>query len=419
MWDNMLSSILDRLVVDGRLAVVWPDGRQSVFGPGGDLAATVRILDQATVRRLCLTPELALGEGYMSGEIEVAPEELPDLMRLLVRNRRIGVLPPWVRAAQKVETGLRTWMERNTPQTARRNVAHHYDISNDLYRLFLDEDMQYSCAYFARPGLSLEAAQRAKKRHIAAKLLIEPGMHVLDIGCGWGGMALTLAQEYGARVTGVTLSENQLRLARARARDAGLEDRVRFELMDYRKLSGPFDRIVSVGMLEHVGSPHIREYFARVHDLLAPDGVALIHTIGICQPPRATSRWLRKYIFPGGYIPSMSDIGNAVERAGFWLADWESWRWHYAETLRHWRERFEGNLDTVREMYDDRFIRMWRYYLVACETAFLEQQQVVFQVQLARRRDAVPVTRDYLYEGASPERDGTPPQPGPRREAAE
>jgi cyclopropane-fatty-acyl-phospholipid synthase len=360
----------------------------------------MHIRTTARLRALCLAPELALGEGYMDGSIEIGGNDaLEDLLRVVVRNRRPDAFPAWIRAVERMRFHARAWVQRNTAARAKSNVAHHYDISDELYALMLDADMQYSCAYFARPGMSLEAAQEAKKQHIAAKLLIEPGMHVLDIGCGWGGMALTLARDHGAKVTGVTLSENQLATARRRADDAGLADRVTFRLTDYRDLGETFDRIVSVGMLEHVGAPHYDDYFAQVARLLDPEGVALIHTIGMSAPPRPHSAWLNKYIFPGGYVPSLSELAGPLERSGLWQADIEVWRLHYAWTLRHWRDRFDANLDKVRAMYDDRFIRMWRYYLTVCIMAFEEQMQGVYHLQLAHRRDAVPLTRDYLHAG--------------------
>ena len=276
-------------------------------------------------------------------------------------------------------------------------MAHHYDLSGELYDLFLDADRQYSCAYFARPDMTLEEAQAAKKAHIAAKLLIEPGMRVLDIGCGWGGMGLTLARDFGAQVTGVTLSQEQHAIANQRAQKAGLADKARFHLMDYRDVKGQFDRIVSVGMFEHVGVPHYDAYFATVERLLAPDGIALIHTIGRAGPPGATSPWITKYIFPGGYCPAMSETMAAVERHKLVTTDVEVWRLHYAETLRIWRERFEANIESARALYDDRFCRMWRYYLIASELTFRLNNQVVFQFQLTPKQDAVPLTRDYLY----------------------
>jgi cyclopropane-fatty-acyl-phospholipid synthase len=279
-------------------------------------------------------------------------------------------------------------------------VAHHYDLSGALYDLFLDADKQYSCAYFRDPGMTLEEAQAAKKALIAAKLRLEPGMRVLDIGSGWGGLALTLARDHGARVTGVTLSEEQLKVSRARAAAAGLEGQVDFHLRDYRAVTGQFDRIVSVGMFEHVGVPHYATFFATAARLLAPDGVMLLHTIGRNAPPAATSPWITKYIFPGGYVPSLSEVAAPIEASGLWLTDLEVWRLHYAETLRAWQRRFEANIDAVRALYDERFCRMWRFYLVASEMSFRAGRQCVFQLQLAHRQDAVPLTRAYLSAAA-------------------
>jgi cyclopropane-fatty-acyl-phospholipid synthase len=297
--------------------------------------------------------------------------------------------------------GLRRFKKRidqyNPVGKAKENVAHHYDLSGALYDLFLDEDRQYSCAYFRTPDMTLESAQAAKKAHIAGKLLIEPGMRVLDIGCGWGGTALTLARDYGARVVGVTLSEEQLNVAQARAAAAGLADRVEFRLMDYRAVTGSFDRIVSVGMFEHVGVPHYRDYFGKVHDLLAPDGVALIHTIGRTMPPSYTSPWFEKYIFPGGYCPALSEVMVAVEEAGLVETDIEVWRLHYAQTLRHWHDRFVARQGEALALYDERFCRMWRFYLVGAEMSFAHLRLVVFQVQLAHQQQSVPLTREYLY----------------------
>jgi cyclopropane-fatty-acyl-phospholipid synthase len=285
----------------------------------------------------------------------------------------------------------------NPAGRSRKNVAHHYDLSGALYDLFLDEDRQYSCAYFKLDDMALEEAQEAKKAHIAGKLLLKPGMRILDIGCGWGGMGLTLARDYGAQVLGVTLSEEQHRIANQRARDEGLEDYAKFELIDYRDVEGTFDRIVSVGMFEHVGAPQYRTYFNKINELLTEDGIALIHTIGRAKPPGATNPWISKYIFPGGYVPSMSEMTAAVEQSGLITTDLEVWRLHYAETLRHWYDRFMVRVDEARRLYDDQFCRMWRFYLMASEMTFRLDKQVVFQVQLSRRQDALPLTRDYLY----------------------
>ncbi|MCB1341519.1 MAG: class I SAM-dependent methyltransferase [Pseudooceanicola sp.] len=401
MWQTVFETMMSRLLRTGRLSVTGPDGTTRHYGDGDGLAAAVTIRDTATLRALCLQPDLGLGEGYMDGRITIDGDDIDSLVRLILRNGRDDAFPPWVRAIDAARFRLGRFLQRNDPRRSRTNVAHHYDISNDLYRLFLDQDMQYSCAYFAAPDMSLEAAQAAKKAHIAAKLRIEPGMRVLDIGCGWGGMAITLARDWGARVVGVTLSENQLDLARQRVAAAGLTDRIDLRLQDYRLLDEPFDRIVSVGMLEHVGLPQYDTYFAKVADLLHPDGIALIHTIARTGRPMAQSPWINKYIFPGGYVPSLSELAPAIEASGLWNADIEVLRLHYAYTLRHWLARFDSHIETVRQMYDARFIRMWRYYLTVCYLAFEEQQQAVYQFQMAHKRDAVPITRDYLYTGST------------------
>lgn len=397
MWQTVFDRMASRLIRTGRLTVTMPQGERRSYGPGGTPEAEIAIKDTATLRALCLSPELALGEGYMDKRIIVADDDIETLLRLVIINWRADVMPLWARARMRVRYLLRTAVMRNTANSARANVAHHYDISDDLYRLFLDRDLQYSCAYFTQPDMSLDAAQEAKKAHIAAKLRIKPDMRVLDIGCGWGGMALTLARDYGANVTGVTLSQNQLATANARAREEGLQDRVDFRLLDYRELDEKFDRIVSVGMLEHVGVPHYADYFNKVASLLTQDGVALIHTIGRSAPPTVQSRWLDRYIFPGGYVPSLSELAVPVENAGLWQLDIEILRMHYAMTLRHWLTRFDANSEQVRKMYDERFIRMWRYYLISSMLTFEVGLLGVFHLQLGLQRDAVPLTRDYLY----------------------
>ncbi len=397
MWERLLDRFMQGLVREGELQVTLPSGATRRYGNGQGLSAAVSIHDNAQVRQLIQRPELALGEGYMDQRLTVAQDDLEGFLRLMARNvmrygrGRLNI------AASLPRRILRYVEQYNPASVARRNVAHHYDLSNEFYRLMLDSDMQYSCAYFADPAMSLEQAQEAKKSLIARKLRIEPGMRVLDIGCGWGGMALTLARDHGARVTGITLSEKQLEVARQRARDEGLEDRVDFRLQDYRHLDERFDRVVSVGMLEHVGVPHMRQYFSKVHDVLEPDGIALIHTIGRSTPPSATSPWLRKYIFPGGYIPAVSEVMPAIEYAGLYTSDLEVLKGeHYARTLAEWRVRFTANREVIRTMFDERFRRMWRYYLVLSETGFRELGLVVHHYQLTRRPEATPLTRDYL-----------------------
>ena len=396
MWTRLLDSMLRQFFVTGALDVTYPDGTTRRYGPAPEADAHLTLHDPALPRRLVLNTELALGEAYMDGTARLAQDDLDGFFTLLVTNAARSQTW-WRRWAHRARRAKR-WVDQNNPaHRARRNVAHHYDLSGELYDLFLDADRQYSCAYFARPGMTLEAAQEAKKHHIAGKLRLERDMEVFDIGCGWGGMALTLARDYGVRVLGVTLSQEQHKVATDRAARAGLSDRVRFELRDYRAVRGRFDRIVSIGMFEHVGVPHYREYFDTVRKRLTEDGIALIHTIGRAAPPASTSPWIAKYIFPGGYVPSLSEMSAAVERADLYPTDLEIWRLHYAETLRHWFDRFSANADRARALYDDRFCRMWRYYLKASEHTFRHNRQCVFQMQLARRQDAVPLTRDYLY----------------------
>ncbi|THH37080.1 class I SAM-dependent methyltransferase [Aliishimia ponticola] len=397
MWKTLVDRLLGGLVVTGRLTIKYPDGDSRDYGPDTSPHETLTLHDPAILRQIVLNPELAMGEGYMQARITIEDDRLEEVLKLLVHNRMAGQMPLWVRGLDRALYHARLFLQRNAPAAARRNVAHHYDISDDLYRLFLDEDMQYSCAYFERPGMSLEDAQEAKKHHIARKLLLEPGMRVLDIGCGWGGMALTLARDYGVHVTGVTLSENQLATARRRAQEAGLSDRAQFELRDYRRIDGSFDRIVSIGMFEHVGVPNYAAYFSKIDSLLAPEGVALIHTIGRSAPPMAHSPWIHKYIFPGGYVPSLSEIAPALEGSGLWQSDIEMLRLHYAMTLRAWRDRFDAAQADIRAMYDETFVRMFRYYLTACIIGFEDQHQLVYQLQLAKTLAAVPLTRNYLY----------------------
>ena len=400
MWDQALHRFLSGFVLAGRLGVTYPDGRMRTYEgekPGADVAITLH--DAALPRRIMLSPEMAVGEGYMDGGLTIRDDDLEGFLTLAIGNMAAQGWHWYHKPLALLRHLGRRAAQINPAQRSRSNVAHHYDLSGTLYDLFLDEDRQYSCAYFRRPGMSLDEAQLAKKAHIAGKLRLEPGMRVLDIGCGWGGLGLTLARDYGARVTGVTLSEEQHRIAAGRARQAGLGDRAVFDLVDYREVTGQFDRIVSVGMFEHVGTPQYVTYFDKINELLTEDGIALVHTIGRARPPGVTSPWILKYIFPGGYVPSLSEMTASIERSGLITTDLEIWRLHYAETLRHWYDRFMGRLDEARRLYDDRFCRMWRYYLKASELSFRLNRQVVFQAQLARRQDAVPLTRDYLYEG--------------------
>ncbi len=343
-------------------------------------------------------PELALGELFTDGRFIMVQGSIFDLLSLVLSNAVRREPPLLIKSLRIARDALAATLLRNGKSRAKTNVARHYDLDGRLYDLFLDRDRQYSCAYFERPGMDLDEAQLAKKRHIAAKLLVEPGHRALDIGSGWGGMALYLARYCGADVTGVTLSEEQFDSATGRATTAGLDGRVRFRIEDYRDTRGEFDRIVSIGMFEHVGPAHFDAYFARVANLLTGDGVALIHTIGRPEGPGATNPWISKYIFPGGYIPCLSEIAAAVERSGLFITDVEILRLHYAETLKAWRERFLARRDEAQALYDERFCRMWEFYLAMCELTFRIEGECVFQIQLARRHDVVPITRAYIAE---------------------
>lgn len=397
MWDRLLDNILRGFVKVGTLHLVMPDGTARSYRGEAGPEVQITLRDEGLPRKLVQSPDMTLGEGYMDGTITVGGDDIHLFHDFISRNVDRANDLWWRKVTYATRAARRRFDQWNPVHKARENVAHHYDLSAKLYDLFLDADRQYSCAYFARPDMTLDEAQEAKKAHIGRKLRLEPGMRVFEIGCGWGGLALTLARDFGAEVLGVTLSTEQLAYARQRAEAASLSDRVRFELMDYRTVTGQFDRIVSVGMFEHVGVPHYGEYFDTVRDRLTGDGVALIHTIGRATPPGTTSPWITKYIFPGGYVPALSEMSAAVERAGLYPMDIEVWRLHYAETLRHWYDRFMANATEAAALYDDRFVRMWRYYLKASEMAFRNARQVVFQYQLAKKPDAVPLTRDYLY----------------------
>ena len=396
----LLTHMLKTFVRVGTLTVIDADGRRHVFAGAAGPAVTMRLTDRTLYRKLALNPELHAGEAYMDGSLCFDDgSTLRDFLSLFSVNRLSLGSYPLQRALRRVSRALRRFQQANPVGTARRNVAHHYDLGNDLYKLFLDEGLQYSCAYFLDGNETLEEAQRNKLRLIAAKLDLKPGLKILDIGSGWGGLALYLASIEDIDVTGVTLSEEQHALSNARARQLGLSDRVRFRLCDYREVAGRFDRIVSVGMFEHVGVRHYPEFFAKTNALLNDDGVMLLHSIGHMSPPGTASPWLRKYIFPGAYSPALSEVFAAVEQASLWVTDLEFLRLHYARTLQHWYRRFEANRADIAAMYDERFCRMWEFYLLSAEMMFLTGSQLVFQMQLARRRDAVPIVRDYITDG--------------------
>ena len=394
----LLARILERLLTIGRICVIDAQGRSHTFAGAPGPSVTIRLGDRALPRQLLLRPRLYLPEAYVDGRLTIEEGSLYELIDLLAANVEAlprGLLADWLGGSVG---WLRLLHQSNPVMRARRNAAYHYDLSDQLYELFLDRDRQYSCAYFRTPESDLDSAQLDKKRHIAAKLLLRPGQRVLDIGSGWGGLALYLAAECGVDVTGLTLSAEQHAVATRRAAAAGLSDRVRFHLRDYREEDGRYDRIVSVGMFEHVGVNHYPAFFDKVCALLAPDGVALLHSIGRMDGPGSTNPWVRKYIFPGGYVPALSEVMPAVEQLRLWVTDLEILRLHYAETLRAWRRRFDSARDRVRAIYDERFCRMWEMYLVGAEIGFRRERLMVFQMQLAKSVATVPLTRDYMTD---------------------
>jgi len=406
-----LSHMLKSFVRKGSLTVIDADGKPHVFAGGPGPKVTMRLTDRSLYRKLFFNPELNAGEAYMDGRLSFENSSLRDFLTLFSVNRLALGAYPLQSLLRRVSRLVRGFQQANPVGKAERNVAHHYDLGNDFYRLFLDQGMQYSCAYFLSDDDSLEQAQTNKLRLLAAKLNLKPGLRVLDIGSGWGDLALYLASLEEVEVTGVTLSREQHALANDKARQAGLAHRVRFELRDYRELTEPFDRIVSVGMFEHVGVNHYREFFAKVRALLDPAGVMLLHSIGHMSPPGTASPWLRKYIFPGAYSPALSEVFTAVEQESLWVTDLEFLRLHYAKTLSHWCQRFEANRATIAAMYDERFCRMWEFYLISAEMMFRTGSQLVFHMQLAHQRDTVPIVRDYVTDLQRKYRDQDTRQP--------
>ena len=393
-----LSHMLTSFVRIGTLKVIDADGRTHVFAGTPGPSVTMRLTDRSLYRKLFFNPELHAGEAYMDGRLRFEDSTLRDFLTLFSINRLSLGSYPLQKVLRAVSRGLKRLQQANRLGQAQKNVAHHYDLGNDFYKLFLDEGMNYSCAYFHNDNETLEQAQRNKLRLIAAKLNLKSGLRLLDIGSGWGDLALYLAALENVDVTGVTLSKEQHALSNEKAHRLGLCDRVRFHLQDYRDVGGRFDRIVSVGMFEHVGVRHYAEFFAKINALIKDDGLMLLHSIGHMSPPGTASPWLRKYIFPGAYSPALSEVFAEVERASLWVADLEFLRLHYAKTLNHWCQRFEANRAKVSEMYDERFCRMWEFYLVSAEMMFRTGSQLVFQMQLARKRDAAPVVRDYITD---------------------
>ncbi|MGL6182675.1 MAG: class I SAM-dependent methyltransferase, partial [Aestuariivirga sp.] len=393
---GLLDRAFKAVLAQGTMRVTGPDGVTRSYGDGTGSPVHLLIKTTEAARKLVFDADLFLGECYMDGSIDVKDCTIYDVLALLMANVEANKMP----APARLMYGLRRFKKRidqyNPVGKAKENVAHHYDLSGALYDLFLDRDRQYSCAYFEGPEASLEDAQLAKKRHLAAKLMIKPGMKVLDIGSGWGGLGLYLAETCGAEVTGVTLSEEQHKLSNERAEQRGIADRVKFHLKDYRHLDQRFDRIVSVGMFEHVGVGHFPEYFGKIRTLLADDGAAVVHSINRSDGPGATSAWVKKYIFPGGYIPALSEVVPQIEGAGLYITDIEILRLHYAETLREWAHRFADHRDRARDIYDERFCRMWEFYLAASECAFRFGGMNNFQIQFCRNQHALPLTRNYM-----------------------
>ena len=394
-----LSKMLRSFIKVGTLKVIDADNKEHIFGataPGPEVV--MQISDASLYRKLFFNPELHAGEAYMDGRLTFPGSSLREFLTLFSHNRLALGAQPMQKVLRRVSRGLKRFQQANPIGKAQANVAHHYDLGNEFYKLFLDKDLFYSCAYFRDGSETLEQAQRNKCRLIATKLNLQPGQKVLDIGCGWGGLACYLAQIADVHVTGVTLSKEQHALAVEQAKSLGLEDRVQFHLKDYRNLDQQFDRIVSVGMFEHVGVGHYEEFFAKVNDLMPDDGVMLLHSIGHMSPPGTASPWLRKYIFPGAYSPALSEVFPAVENNSLWVLDLEFLRVHYATTLKHWHERFETNRAEIAAMYDERFCRMWEFYLISAEMMFRTGSQEVFHMQLSRKRDAAPIVRDYITD---------------------
>ncbi|HNB28873.1 MAG TPA: cyclopropane-fatty-acyl-phospholipid synthase family protein [Alphaproteobacteria bacterium] len=413
----MFDRLLAHGIRHGRVTLIDHRGRAQTFG-AGEPHVTLRVADAATDRALGLNPWLKVGEAYMDGKLTIEGGTLYDLIDIGMANAGPLQGVVWQKLVSGFLRVARWWHQHNPVGLARTHVAHHYDLSRRLFELFLDESMQYSCAYFPRPEATLAEAQQAKMRHIAGKLLLQPGQRVLDIGCGWGGLALYLAKQEDIEVVGVTLSKEQHEVAQSRAKAAGLAHKITFKLQDYRLETSEYDRIVSVGMFEHVGVKHYPEFFTQVERLLKPTGVALLHAIGRRDGPGFTNPWLRKYIFPGGYSPALSEVVPVVERTSLWITDIEVLRLHYAETLRCWRENFERNRAEIARLYDERFCRMWEFYLIGSELSFRHDYNMVFQMQMSRGIRNVPLTRDYMIDWERGRAAAMSSRAGPGKERA-
>ncbi len=393
----MLFSVLKKLNFDGTLEIIDSNGKTHKFG-NSNPHVCIRLKNKFIERKLFLNPNLHIGEAYMNEELVVEIGTIEDFLNLItncyddfISNNK------FYKFYEYLSSIFMPFQQINQLVNSKKNVAHHYDINEDLYKLFLDQDMQYSCAYFHNPNISLDQAQKDKKQHIIKKLQITENMNVLDIGCGWGGMAIEIAKSTGAKVKGITLSENQFKTASERAQKEGLNDKVSFALQDYRNEIEKYDRIVSVGMFEHVGVKYFKTYLSKANDILKENGVFLLHTIGQRGKPTATSPWIRKYIFPGGYIPSLSEVMNETQKLNINVTDVEVLRLHYAHTLSKWYQNVMKNKDKIIKMFDQRFFRMWEFYLLASKYSFVNMGNVVFQIQIAKNIDNLPLTRNYIY----------------------
>ncbi len=393
----MLFSVLKKIKFKGSLEIIDSKNKKYIFGDGNEFVR-IRLTNRTIEKKLFYNPSLHLGEGYMNKEIIIEEGSLDNFLKIItacyddyIKNNNLFSL------YESISSFFKPLQQINKLVQSKKNVSHHYDLNEKMYRLFLDKDMQYSCAYFHNQNISLDQAQIDKKKHIIEKLQIKENMSVLDIGCGWGGMAIQIAKDTGASVKGITLSENQYSTAKKRAQEEGLNEKVTFALQDYRQEKNNYDRIVSVGMFEHVGVNYFPAFFSKTYELLKDSGIFLLHTIGQKSKPSATSPWIRKYIFPGGYIPSLSEILKITEKQNIIITDIEILRLHYAYTLDHWYKNTMKHKETIINMFDERFLRMWEFYLLISKYSFINMGNVVFQIQIAKNINNLPLTRNYIY----------------------
>jgi cyclopropane-fatty-acyl-phospholipid synthase len=412
MW--LLDKMLRTLLRKGELIVVDHDGTEYRYGAPepGFRPVRVRLTDRGAAMSIAKDPRVGAGEAYMDGRLVVDEGDIRDLILLIRYNapfERQGALKPKGPVRKALNRVVGRLDQVNWKSRSRRNAEHSYNLTRRLFELFLDEDRQYTMAYYRDTSNSLEKAQLDKKAHLAAKLHLKPGMKVLDIGCGWGGFALYLHRHYDVDVLGIALAPDQIQFCRERAAELGVSDRVKFELMDYRDVQGPFDRISSVGLIEHLGTPHYPGFFAKTRELLADDGVMISHCCGRAGGPGVTDKWTRKYIFPGGYIPALSELVGEAEKHRLIVTDVEAMRYHYSHTLEEWYRRTNRAQAEITALYDERFFRMWQFYLAGAEAAFRYGGMVNYQLQYVKRRDAIPMTRDYMYEESQRLRESEEP----------